>query len=211
METPPVSESATAAAPRPLLIVGGHLALDFTNTVDDPLGPNRWDHVDDYPGLLEWADRVDILTTGSRKALTAAARRRPDRAAAVVQQTAELRSALAEVFDAVLDGGDLERGWARAKPFFREAVDRASVGRGPSHLLLQWELDQLESLLWPLADAGRRLLTSPELSRLKRCAACPWLFLDHSRNHSRRWCSMEDCGTSEKMRRYVAKRASRRR
>jgi hypothetical protein len=40
---------------RPLPVLGGHVALDFANTVDDPLGPARWDHVADYPALLHWA------------------------------------------------------------------------------------------------------------------------------------------------------------
>jgi predicted RNA-binding Zn ribbon-like protein len=36
------------------------------------------------------------------------------------------------------------------------------------------------------------------------------LFLDRSKNGSRRWCSMDDCGTDLKKRRYVATRAARR-
>jgi predicted RNA-binding Zn ribbon-like protein len=63
--------------------------------------------------------------------------------------------------------------------------------------------------LWPVAAAAHRLLTATELSRLKRCVGCPWLFLDRSKNGSRRWCSMEFCGTEEKMRRYVRKRRAR--
>jgi predicted RNA-binding Zn ribbon-like protein len=53
-------------------------------------------------------------------------------------------------------------------------------------------------------------LTGPELQRLKRCAGRRWLFLDHSKNGRRRWCSMEVCGTYEKIRRYVTRRAQRR-
>ena len=49
-----------------------------------------------------------------------------------------------------------------------------------------------------------------ELARLRTCAACCWLFLDHSRGGSRRWCSMADCGTEAKKRRYVATRRARR-
>jgi predicted RNA-binding Zn ribbon-like protein len=65
--------------------------------------------------------------------------------------------------------------------------------------------------LWPVAHAATALLTSGDLDRLKLCAGCHWVFLDSSRNHSRRWCTMEVCGTDEKKRRYVAKRAARRR
>ena len=60
--------------------------------------------------------------------------------------------------------------------------------------------------------AGRRGLLSDgaELARLRTCDACCWLFLDHSRGGSRRWCSMADCGTEAKKRRYVAARRARR-
>jgi predicted RNA-binding Zn ribbon-like protein len=65
--------------------------------------------------------------------------------------------------------------------------------------------------LWPVAEAAYRLAISTDLARLKRCVGCPWLFLDKSKNSSRRWCSMEFCGTERKKRRYVAKRAAGRR
>ena len=62
-----------------------------------------------------------------------------------------------------------------------------------------------------VAVAAYDLLTGGQLHRVKHCAQCHWLFLDRSKNGSRRWCSMEDCGASVKMRRYVARRAARRR
>jgi predicted RNA-binding Zn ribbon-like protein len=73
-----------------------------------------------------------------------------------------------------------------------------------------WELDTLEALGRPIAYAAWELLTSGPLDRVKRCHACPWLYLDQSKNGSRRWCSMDDCGKAVKMSRYVAKRAAAR-
>ncbi|MEV0289202.1 CGNR zinc finger domain-containing protein [Kribbella sp. NPDC050820] len=70
-----------------------------------------------------------------------------------------------------------------------------------------WRFERLES---PVAYAAYGLLTGPRAARIKRCAGCPWLFLDQSKNDSRRWCSMEICGTSEKVRLYVSRRAARR-
>lgn len=73
-----------------------------------------------------------------------------------------------------------------------------------------WGFEAVESPLWPVGLAAYELLTGPRARRIKRCAGCPWLFLDQSKNGSRRWCSMDICGTDEKMRRYVARRAARR-
>ncbi len=64
--------------------------------------------------------------------------------------------------------------------------------------------------LWTVVHAASTLLTDGPLDRVKGCASCRFHFLDESRNRSRRWCSMDDCGTHVKMDRYVARRASRR-
>jgi predicted RNA-binding Zn ribbon-like protein len=54
------------------------------------------------------------------------------------------------------------------------------------------------------------LLSGIELARLGRCpvedGGCGWLFLDHSRNRSRRWCTMENCGTGAKATRLTERR-----
>jgi predicted RNA-binding Zn ribbon-like protein len=43
---------------------------------------------------------------------------------------------------------------------------------------------------------------------IRECAAgtCTWLFLDRSRSHRRRWCSMTSCGNREKVRRFYARK-----
>jgi predicted RNA-binding Zn ribbon-like protein len=188
---------------RELPIVAGHLALDFANTVDDPLGPLRFDHVIDYPGLTTWAARVGVA---EETALRLAAEEHPRRAAAVVRRAAGLRDAINSTFGALADGESPAEGWTQLRPFVATAVQHATVGDQPQPT---WDPTELESPLWAVADSAYSLLTSPRLSRLKRCAGCPWLFIDQSKNGSRRWCSMEFCGTDQKIRRYVAKRAIR--
>jgi predicted RNA-binding Zn ribbon-like protein len=43
--------------------------------------------------------------------------------------------------------------------------------------------------------------------RLRRCddQGCGWLFLDTTRNHSRRWCSSRDCGNRDRARRHYTR------
>lgn len=47
-------------------------------------------------------------------------------------------------------------------------------------------------------------------SRLKMCAApdCHWVFFDHSRPHTGRWCNMAVCGNREKTREYRRRHAT---
>jgi predicted RNA-binding Zn ribbon-like protein len=77
---------------------------------------------------------------------------------------------------------------------------------------LEWEPaepgSRLDSVLWPVWRAAAALLTSGDASRLRQCGGegCGWIFLDHSRNRSRRWCTMEDCGNVAKVRRFRQRR-----
>ncbi|MCE3275632.1 MAG: hypothetical protein K0R13_1487 [Propionibacteriaceae bacterium] len=93
-----------------------------------------------------------------------------------------------------------------------DALTYAELASEGATYELTWpETTRLDAMLWPIAVAASELLTSLQLSRLKKCAGCPWLFLDQSKNLSRRWCTMDDCGTHERIRRYANRRAARRR
>ncbi len=56
--------------------------------------------------------------------------------------------------------------------------------------------------LWPVAWSAALLLTGPDLARLKSCDGCGRLFVDASRNRSRRWCDMQGCGNRAKVARH---------
>jgi predicted RNA-binding Zn ribbon-like protein len=185
---------------RELPIVAGHLALDFANTVDDPLGPARHDHIATYEGLLSWTVRVEVFTADEVAGLRAAGAPR-----AAVTRAHALRDALNAVFTAVATGAAVP--WEELRPWAADAVAHASL---TADYALTWAPEAPHAMLWPVAHAAADLLTGPDAHRVKQCAGCPWVFLDRSRNGSRRWCAMNDCGTHEKVRRYVARRAARR-
>ena len=83
----------------------------------------------------------------------------------------------------------------------------SATGRG-----FLWTWDQrpaLDSVLWRVSQSTADLLVSPNLARLRRCAGenCGWMFLDATRNHSRQWCDMRDCGNLAKVRRFRVRQA----
>src|SRR5437773_1881421 len=93
------------------------------------------------------------------------------------------------------------REYARAAPFARlSATDDGFA----------WTLDssaaELDAVLRPLVESAVSLLTSERLARLRRCgnSTCYWLFLDETKNCSRRWCEMASCGNLMKVRRHRA-------
>src|SRR5216683_551384 len=81
--------------------------------------------------------------------------------------------------------------------------------KGPGKFELAFEDDDdWLGFLRPLAvDAAELLTRELPSGRVHRCEerseeGCGWLFLDETRNHSRRWCSMRDCGNRAKQRRH---------
>jgi len=192
-----------------LRIVGGDPALDFVNTED---GDPPMECLRNYEDLVAWSARAGLLSADEGERLASEARRRPEDAEAVYRDALGLRGALYGVFRAVAEGGVApERALEILRGYEREALSRGRLVRRDERFAWEWDDERdLAGMLWPVAHAATGLLTSGDLDRLKLCAGCYWLFLDASRNHSRRWCTMEVCGTDEKMRRYVAKRAAKR-
>ncbi|HEV2929025.1 MAG TPA: CGNR zinc finger domain-containing protein [Propionibacteriaceae bacterium] len=207
METPAVD-----APVRPLNVVGGNLALDFANTVDDPGGPAHFDHIRDLPLLLTWARNIEVLSDQQHAELAALARDRPTVAAASLRRAHLLRRTVQLVFGAIADGQPItDQPWHDLRRSIAESIGHAGLTAHHDEVRLVWDGASLDALTWPVAYAAHELLTSDRLSRVKRCAACPWLYVDQSKNSSRRWCNMEDCGKYVKMRRYVERRAAKRR
>jgi predicted RNA-binding Zn ribbon-like protein len=98
----------------------------------------------------------------------------------------------------------------------RNALRQWAV-RCTQHRELQWKRGRLvwqwkpfredaDAPVLLLAQAAVDLLTGAEPPRLHACASgtCRWLFLDTSRNRTRRWCDMKTCGNREKARRYTS-------
>jgi predicted RNA-binding Zn ribbon-like protein len=166
---------------------GGDLALDFANTTD---GPGK-DHLRTYADLVTWARRAGALPSTVRPH------------GGDLERARELRSAIYDVFTT---GGSLPT----LLRFHAEAVAAGTIEDGE----WAWRGRHPDRPLWPIAVAAVDLLRSDRLARVKRCDNCRWLFVDRSRNGSRRWCSMDECGVHVKMRRYRARgggqRAARR-
>jgi predicted RNA-binding Zn ribbon-like protein len=180
---------------------GGHPALELVNTVyGQPGGPVEHDVLATPEDLATFARRLGLAgeaTPASPQALGSAL---------------ALREALDAVLRVRLAGHDPPAG-PRARV---EAAARAALraGRLVPHgqaLAWTWPADDPQAPVHRLTQAAVGLLTSEDdLAVLHRCAGCRWLFLDRSRGLGRRWCSMADCGTEAKKRRYVQRRRERR-
>ena len=203
---------------------GGHLALDFANTVgglrDQPPSPDD-ELFDNYEDLVVWCARVGVISEAEGLKLGRAATRDEQGARRALRRALALRDLLYATFRPFADGAEppaelLERvrdADRQALGTARLASDRED-GRGgagsASAMRRTWPPPRdLDDPLRPITHAAVELLTSGPLDHLKICGNCRWLFLDQSRNHSRRWCSMNECGTQMKQRRFVERRRKR--
>ncbi len=194
----------------------GRLCLDFANTADWHRSARPEERLRSYADLLAWGRQAAALTAGEAERLLRAAQRRPADAADVLRRAVALREAIYRLFSALAAGRPpADADLAVLNAALAEALPRLRLAASEEGFVWTWagDADALDAVLWPVARSAAELLTADERDRVRECADdnCGWLFLDMSRNRSRRWCSMEGCGNRAKARRYYArkKRAAR--
>ena len=194
---------------------GGWLCLDFANTVDPRAGDENRDYVASYDDLVAWSRDAGALTAEEARRLETEGARHPAQAAATLRRAVELREAIYRIFSAT------SRGDAPAGPDLEllnrelaRAMSRARIAPAGQAPGWRWEWSgsetELDLPLFRVARSAAELLTSDVLGRARECSStdCGWLFLDASKNRSRRWCTMEACGNRAKARRLYQRRRS---
>jgi predicted RNA-binding Zn ribbon-like protein len=197
---------------------GGVVSLDFVNTVGSRLTDRPSEYLRSYEDLLDWARQAGLLSPEETEDLSRQAKLDPEAARETLSRALALREALHRVISRAIAGESqdetdlsaLNRELSVALSHLRVMPADGTYGWG-------WDCSGddggalLDSPLWSVAKSAAELLTSPKLGRVKLCAGedCGWVFLDESRNGSRRWCDSRDCGNRERVRRHLArKRAS---
>ena len=187
------------------LFLGNEPALDLLNTVP-VLAEGPVDLLANFADLTAWLSAAGLLGEPEARSL----RHRWDgrkEAEVAVARAKRLREALREVLTARLSGGKMP---ARAMEILNEAL-----GAGGTSSQIEWN-EKTESFartvhhgtdgkpaqaVTLLAEAAARLLTERDLTNVRRCEnpACVLHFYDTSKNHRRRWCSMDLCGNRMKV------------
>lgn len=185
----------------------GDLALEFANTSDWHAGPAPIEFLNSYEDLAAWSRRCGVIDEVDRKGLVIQAKRRPGEARAVLRRAIALREAIYRTFSAVAHKKQpRNQDMTELNLALAESLARLRVM--PEGKRFSWEWSgglTLDRMIGPVAQAAASLLTSPELSTVGECAddrGCGWLFVDRSKNHSRRWCDMKGCGNRAKANRH---------
>lgn len=190
-------------------LVGGALCLDVANSVDGRVLEVPLDYLATYADLVDWAERAGGLTPAEAEALRArAAADVPGSQDELVRARALRESVFALFHDHATRGVADADHLAAVQAEYTDALRHGRLGPDGPGLRWTWEPD-LRLPRWRVAQSAVDLATSRSLSRVKACASqdgCQYLFVDTSKNGSRRWCSMTDCGNQAKSRRLTARR-----
>jgi predicted RNA-binding Zn ribbon-like protein len=199
--------SKTTDAP-PFQLVAGHPALDFVNTLDwrfRQSGPEEL--VESYDALLRFVEEAELLTHKQARQLQRTTASSAGRRA--LEECWALREAIAQVLYAKLDGDiPLSASLKTLERYFKAARSRQQLRWKKTGLAWKWpeiEADP-EIPLWLLSSSAAELMLAEDVHRVRACdnPECRWLFMDTSKNHTRRWCDMKICGNRMKARRFKA-------
>jgi predicted RNA-binding Zn ribbon-like protein len=191
--------------------LGGALCLDFANSVDSWFTQPLPERLGSFADWLSWSTAARSLPENELRAIERRAAQDVPAARRALERARGARAALHGVLTARLqrhapsrqDVTTLNACIAAARDQRRLVYSNGAFAHA-----WQGEPADPERLLWPvMLDAEALLLDNDALQRLSQCpaASCGWLFLDTSRNHSRRWCSMRTCGNVAKAQRHYAR------
>jgi predicted RNA-binding Zn ribbon-like protein len=185
--------------------IGGELCLEFTNTVGDHSKTRDAERLTDWNAVLRWALAACALNAAEALELDKIGRRDTAAARRSLQSLLHFREVLFRVLSALAAG-------QRPVPEDLEGVNLAILGALRSARLTQqnrtfeWTVGDgepaMETPLARIALSALRLLQDADLSRLRECQRCSWLFIDRSKSHGRRWCRSEACGNRARVARH---------
>lgn len=195
-----------AGAERFPRLVGGHIALDFVNTEVMSRADPSEDVLVSAPEFLAWCAHAGVASAQAAPNPPSPAQER-----GFLKEAAAVRGAIGSIIEAIAGHRDPDPGALGAlQAAWGDAVERAVPRFDGQRLTWTWEPITPRAPLWELTGAAVDLLATGATGRLKACPGCGFVFLDATKNGTRRWCSMDDCGKQEKIRRYVAKRSQAR-
>jgi len=187
------------------------VCLDFANTMDWHASEHPEETLHSYVDLVSWAQRVQLVSASAARRLHQVAIEQPAEARQALVRAIVLREAVYRIFVALSHAtSPAEADLARLNSALANISRGARLRQTAAGFAWQWDIDEqgLDVVLQRVALSAAELLISEQRERVGQCAddrGCGWLFLDLSKNRSRRWCDIRDCGNRAKQRRHYAK------
>jgi predicted RNA-binding Zn ribbon-like protein len=187
--------------------IAGAICLDFANTIHDSHAEDKREELHAISDLLQWAAEVELLSSADHRRLAAHYERKPHAAASALAKAIAVRDLLVSIFGGIANNRSVSSQRLSAlNSALAQAPGLLRVHKDSDRIESEWTsaADGLQKVLFTVLASAAELLASDRLGRVRECgsADCTWLFVDESRNRSRRWCDMTVCGNRMKARRH---------
>jgi len=184
--------------------------IAFANTVSNYHADDTADILNSYTDLVRWAQEAEILSDEEARRLLESSSQRPGEAGAVLNDAKQLRRTVYSIFSDIAQmRAPSDEDVAELNSRLTKVLPHLRISQQGSDYFWDWEdkSNDLDGMLWSVIRCAANLLCSGELGRLSECNSetCTWLFLDRSKNVSRKWCDMDTCGNRAKSRRHYAR------
>jgi len=189
----------------------GDLSLNFANTQDWHASDKPVENLKSFDDLVTWSEQACLVTPELAQQLHQQAIEQPDDTANAYDFAIQVREALYRIFSRRYAGEPIpEADLALLNSVVSQALAHLQLTPAGGEIQWEWAADVYGAnrILWPVARAAAELLTSDKASDVRICEddrGCGYLFIDQTKNHSRRWCSMDSCGNRAKARRHYSK------
>ncbi|MEB0008391.1 CGNR zinc finger domain-containing protein [Pseudomonas sp. RTB3] len=190
--------------------VAGDRLLDFLNTVDFSGRAGNHNRLTSYSSVVEWSLAAAIIDSAEAQAISLIAANAPFQAKQALIDLVQWRETVYQVFSAVSQKHEPSpEEWRIIEVSIQYAISSASLKRNDIGIA-HWVAvsNGLTTIPQRLALGLHELLASDLVAKIKQCEGCTWLFIDTSKNHRRRWCSMATCGNRAKAQRHYQVKAT---
>jgi predicted RNA-binding Zn ribbon-like protein len=187
------------------------LCLNFCNTLNWHASQNPIEELNTYADLVAWGFETSLLSADEANHLIHLGNEQPELARAALADAVNLREALYRIFVAIIHGDAPKKDdLSILTNFWHTASKQMRLASHAGEIAWEYEThgDDQRRMLWPVVHSAVELLQSDQRHRIGQCEddrGCGYLFLDTSRNQSRRWCSMESCGNRAKANRHYTR------
>jgi predicted RNA-binding Zn ribbon-like protein len=193
----------------------GRMPLDFANTAEWHASDQPHEKLQDYSDLVAWSKDARLLSKSEAAGLMTNAVHAPKEAAKALKKAVALRDVIYRILSTAakrktIKSSDL----SKFNHALAEGLENTKIAATTNGFEWTWGKSDraFDQMLWPILRATAELLTSQDIKRVGQCAddrGCGYLFYDTSRNHSRRWCSMDSCGNRAKAQRHYRRRSKK--
>jgi predicted RNA-binding Zn ribbon-like protein len=194
------------------IFVGNYNCIDYINTKIIKDG-NRVDLLEDYSDFISWLSQAHVIDSSTAEQVVIKWGNTAEGELAF-EQAIEFREVLRDMVEHTGKGRHVPQpaieainSLLRSRPGYSEVI-RVRSGFEKKFYL---ELNKAINLIVPVAESASDLLCHADLSLIKKCenSDCILYFYDTTKNHARRWCSMNSCGNRAKAAAHYKRKRAR--